>query len=239
MRRTPQVGQDAGMLTALAQLAGTVLRGGFAILLRLRHPRPIHAHGVVLEGHLRWSGQHTRSGITWIDDAPLQEVAVVARVSRSVGLPAWLPDVIGLALRVDDDGGPADVELASTGIAVPSRFALIPHLSPARAVLTCVLPYRGASGPVLVGALPRTPGDLPADPEALAAVLRATPWRLRLCFATPSGRWHPFAELTLRTAPDQDDRELRFDAVRRMLPGADAYPWVRMLRQPSYRLTQG
>lgn len=227
----------------LARPVGSALAAAFALAQRLRHPRPIHSRGVVLRGEFRRLPDATSAGIAFIDDAPTGPVPVVARVSRSLGLPAPWPDIVGLAFRVDtaawDRGGPAsadgvaDVELASTGWNVPARFGLLPHRRPERARLGTLLPYRGGRGPVLL--IARTASGRPpaTDPRELADA-PDTPWILTLGHATPAGAWHPFARLDLRLDPDQDARGLRFDAVRRPIPGAGSYAWVRAARQPSY-----
>lgn len=237
----------------VAALLGVALRGVFAVLHLFRHPRPIHSRGLVLRGEVRRTGATVPSGIAWIDDhdapmpdgsgiprsdAPGGSVPVRARVSRSVGLPSWLPDVIGLALRVDIDGRPADIELSSSARGVPGRFLLAPRWSASGAIFSTLLPYRGDAGPVLVSALSSAPDTLPAKLTDLRRELAARPWRLTLAFATPSGPWHPFADVILRADDDQDDADLRFDAVRRSLPGAGWYRWIRVLREPSYRLVQ-
>lgn len=221
-----------------------MLRALFAGLLLLRRPRPIHVRGRVLEGHITWLPGAEPSGIAWVDDAPSAPVAVVARLSRSVGLPWLLPDVIGLALRIHAGDGPADIELASTGRGVPGRFALAVHRSASRAWFGTLFPYRSPGGPVLIGARQVSDGILPARGDMLDAVLTRVGWRLRLYHATPTGLWHPFADVSLRMRAGQDDagqddEALRFDSVRNALPGAGTYAWVRSLRQPSYRLVQG
>lgn len=221
-----------------AAFGGAVLRAFFAAMLRVRRPRPIHAQGLVLEGEVSWVGSGARAGISWIDQAPDEPARVVGRVSRSVGLPSWAPDVIGLALRVQTPTGPADLELASTGFGVPGRFLLAPCRRPTEAPYGTLMPYRGERGPILLAARSEPGQDLPADLPGMAAALRARPWRLRLYFAAPTGKWHRFADVVLRYAGDPDDPHLRFDAVRRPIPGAGTYRWVRLLRQPSYRLVQ-
>ncbi|HEX5858876.1 MAG TPA: hypothetical protein VFY91_12285 [Microbacterium sp.] len=221
-----------------ARFAGELLRLLFRAILLLRRPRPIHSRGRVLRGELTWLEGAVPSGIRWIDEPPDGSVPVVARLSRSVGLPAALPDVIGLALRVDAGGRPADIELASTGLGIPSRFLLTLHRSPSRARFGTLLPYRSPRGAVLVCALPDPADVLPAGGDALDGAL-ARGWRLRVCHATATGRWHPFAMLSLRPAEEQDDAGLRFDAVRHPLPGAETYPWARALREPSYDLVRG
>jgi hypothetical protein len=208
------------------------------VILLVRHPKPIHARGVVLTGALTWHGRTELSGLRWIDEPPSHRRAVTARVSRSIGLPPQLPDIVGLAVRIDDDDGFADLELASTGFGVPSRFWLVPHRSPSRARFTVLLPYRTARGAVLIAARTLTPQDLPAQTALLSQRLDVEPWRLRLYWARPGGRWRAFADLELRHPGGSIDADLRFDAVRHPLPGAGTYDWVRALRQPAYRRAQ-
>lgn len=234
------------MIDRLAAVAGVLLRAAFAVIMLVRRPRPIHSRGLVLRGELAWSAAAHSSGIRWIDDARAGTgadgagtVPVAARLSRSVGLPFALPDVIGLALRVPAADGDADVEFASTGTGVPGRFLLAPRRAPTRAAFSTVIPYRTPAGPVLLGAQSATAEMLPTELGELAERLRSRPWRLRLFFASPTGLWHPFADLTLRTADDQDDSALRFDPVIRPLPGTTSYRWARLARQPSYRQAQG
>ena len=227
-----------GKAERLARVAGGVLKSVFGAIMLVRRPRPIHAAGIVLGGEMTWLGTSATSGISWIDDAPSAAVPVTARMSRSVGLPVPLPDVIGLGLRVTTDGAFADLLLASTGIGVPGRFAPIPHRSPSRATFGTLIPYRSPRGPILICARPVPMRMLPRDLRGIADALAFEPWRLRLYFSTPTGRWHAFAELTLRTSADQDDRALRFDAQRNALPGATSYRGEWLVRQPSYRLAQ-
>ena len=227
----------------LARAIGELLGHGFAAARRLRHPRPIHSRGVVLSGRMQWIPDAAPAGISFVDAAPAEPVPVVARVSRSLSLPAPLPDVLGLAVRFDaagwngPDGGtkpaPADLEFASTGWSVPARFVLLARRKAERARLGTLLPYRGRWGAVLLVARTRSGAPAATDPGELPAV-DETPWVLTLGHASALGPWHPFALLELRLDPDQDDRGLRFDAVRRPIPGARAYAWVRAVRQPSY-----
>jgi hypothetical protein len=216
-------------------VAGLILRAVFAVMLLVRRPRPIHVRGVVYEGVVTWMPEVRRSGVAWIDQPVGHEERVTARASRSLGLPPALPDVIGLSLRAQTENGPADLELASTGVGVPGRFLLSPRRSPVRATLGTLLPYRGARGAVLICA--RTPASLESSAQGRPGPA-PSPWTLRLYWAAPRGSWFPFAEVTLERALQSDDPTLRFDAVRRPLPGAGTYTWTRLLREPSYRLVQ-
>lgn len=231
------------MLDRVAAVAGTALRGVFSLILQVRRPRPIHPHGLVLTGEATWIDGSEPTGIGWIDDVPAEPRKVRARLSRSVGLPSRMPDVLGLALRFDGDDGDhggehVDVLLASTGIGFPSRFLLAPRRSATRATFGSLLPYRSPRGPVLICARSVPPRSIPADIEALRQALRMDPWRVRLYHASPAGKWRPFAELLLRPTPELDSAELRFDPVGHSLPTSVIYPWVRRLREPSYRKAQ-
>jgi len=130
----------------IASLTGTVLKALFSGLVRLRHPRPVHPHGVALTGEMRWLGP-SASGIAWVDEPP-------------------------------------------------------------------------------------------SEPSALAAALRETPWRLRLHVAAPTGRWHPFAELTLRHETGALDTSERIDVGAHVPPGATVASWIHAIRDPSYREVQ-
>jgi hypothetical protein len=218
---------------------GAAFRVVFRGILVLRRPRPIHQHGTVLEGRIRWMDGEQRSGIGWVDAPPPdRSVTVVARLSRSIGLAPGLPDVFGVALRTTEGGtAPADLEFAMTGRRWPLRFVLWPRLRPSSGFYGTLLPYRGPRGLVLLGARPG-PRRLPAGGAALDAALDERDWTLTLAWATPRGPWRAFAVLTLRRRADQEDHRLRFDAVRRMLPGAGVPAWVRAVREPSYALAQ-
>jgi hypothetical protein len=226
-----------------SRVAGRGLELVFRVLKVVRPRRPIHPEGVRLVGTLRRFPLTERSGIAWIDDGGSDEVC--GRFSRSVGLPGMFPDIPGLALRLGGPEATSDILLSSTGAGVPGRFVLVPRFSAATGTLTSMMPYRGPSGPVLLGA--RTvPTDgrrttsgielrLPLDPEGFRDVLRWQDWVLQLGWAPPTGRWVPFGTLTLGLDPVQDDTGLRFDPVLHELPGAGTYGWARRLREPSYR----
>ena len=123
-------------------VVGRALALVFLGVQRVRHPRPIHPRGLPLTGSVHWMPRSTRSGIRWIDDpAAGERQPLEGRLSRSIGLPAPLPDVIGLALRMQTPEGPADIELASTGSGVPLRFTLLLRSRPSPGVYGTLVPY--------------------------------------------------------------------------------------------------
>ncbi|WP_238439572.1 hypothetical protein [Microbacterium sp. JZ31] len=192
----------------------------------------------MLTGQATWIRDAAPSAVGWIDDVRGKPVEVTARLSRGVGLPDNLPDVLGLALRLHDNDRHADVLLSSTGIGFPFRFVLVPRRSATGATFGSLLPYRSSRGPVLICARSVPSRVLPADLEGLRRSLQEQPWQVRLYHAAPTGRWHPFADVLLRPAAEPDSAELRFDPVGHPLPGYTTYSWVRRLREPSYRAAQ-
>jgi hypothetical protein len=205
-----------------AEIAGRVLAAAFAGIRVLRRPRPIHPNGAVHVGHVNWVNPGGRkSGISWIDAPPASgRQEVIVRVSRSIGLPSALPDVIGLAFKFMTERGAADLELASSWLGQPNRFMLRPSRSLGGA-FGSLMPYRGDVGPVLLSARPKHRDD--------------KVWQLDLFHATPTSTWCRFAEVSLATKSLPDTPELRFDPIVNPLPGTTAYDWTRRLRQRSYR----
>lgn len=71
----------------------------------------------------------------------LSSLAGAARFSRSLGLPAPFPDILGLALRLPDGGRPADLLFPTTGLSVPGRkrhMGADPQLRPSRRPVAAV-----------------------------------------------------------------------------------------------------
>jgi hypothetical protein len=199
-----------------ADAGGTALATVVRALAAVRPAaKPFHPRGTVLRGLLTRHGGAEPSGVPWLDEAGEDEVLV--RLSRAVGLPRPLPDIFGLALRVPGarDGRPSDLLLATTGRAVPTRFLLTWHREGHQRVFTSLLPYRSASGPVVLGAR------------------RTNDEHYELAWARPTGGWTVFGRLTLGEEPG-DDEPVSFDPVEHPLPGLDNYDWVRRLRRPSY-----
>jgi hypothetical protein len=233
----------------MAGLASSVIGKGFEVVFRgikhVRRHRPIHSRGLRLDGEVVVHAHGLTSGVSWMDQPGTN--AATARISRSVGTPDGLPDVVGLALRFHHDDGNAsgtvpstfsDVLLSSTGWAVPGRFLLVPHLGVSSAPLTTMMPYRGEAGPVLLGARTLSPAGLPASLRGFSRALGAGPWHLGLFFARPLGGWQRFGTLTLRLSPEAEEKDLRFDAVLHPLAGARTYEWARKVREPSYALSR-
>ena len=105
LRRLETVAADAS-----GHLLSTVIRGVAAVRPARK---PLHPRGTVLRARLHRRGTAPASGVPWLDETGTDDVIV--RVSQAIGLPQWLPDIQGLAVRFDPDGVPGDLLFATTG----------------------------------------------------------------------------------------------------------------------------
>ncbi len=202
------------MPTLLASGAGKLLAGITRGIAALRPAsKPLHPAGSVRRGVLVRHGVDTPTGVPWLDEPGTDDVLL--RWSRAIGLPAPLPDIHGLAVRLVHPGRPpGDLLLATTGWSRLTRVVLLPGLSRWRP-MTSLLPYATPSGAVLLGALPG---------ERATSLHVASPW----------GPWQLFAELHEVEGPGADE-QIDFDPVENPLPGLPFPPWVRRLREPAYQ----
>jgi hypothetical protein len=201
---------ETSVADASGELLSTVIRGVAAI-----RPagKPLHPRGTVVRGRLDRHGTDARSGVPWLDEAGSTDV--LARLSQAVGLPTWLPDIQGLALRIDAGGSPGDLLFATTGHGRLTRFLLTPSRHFGRP-MTTLLPYRTPTGAVLLGAE------------------RTDDTTFGLSWATVGGPWRPFADLWLQPHGEDGEPEISFDPMLNLVPGLEPYEWVRRLREPSY-----
>lgn len=207
-------------LTRACTCLGRALGGVFYLVgrARLGHIKALHPRGEVWPGVLTRRHPTKRTGVAWLDEPGRDEVVV--RRSRSAGLPAPLPDVLGLAVRVPlGSGGHGDLLLASTWpgrwgryVARPAwRYDAVPYCS--------LFPYRTALGPLVLGAVP--------VPERRD--------HYELVWARPTGPWQPFGTLVTASAQGEPaDTEVTFDPVLHVLPGLEAYGCAAELRRYAY-----
>lgn len=204
---------SGGVLDAASNGGGLLLAATASVMALVRRPaKPLHPRGDVCRGTLHRDGGGD-SGVPFLDTAGRDEVVV--RRSRAAGLPRWLPDVHGLAIRVPVGDGHGDLLLATTGLGRVGRFVLTFARAPDSRPLTTLLPYRSPTGPLLLAA------------EALG------PYRYRLSWAHGTGPWLVFGHLVVEAG--HGDGEITFDPVVNHLPGLAPYGWAALLREPAYR----
>jgi hypothetical protein len=215
-------------VTALSDGAGRVVAGPIGALARWRGGKPMHPRGAVSEAVLERTGSDT--GVAWLD-AVATEPAVV-RLSRGAGLPAPLPDLLGLAVRLPSGGAPVDLLLTTSGRGPVSRVLPIPRRD-AAAVYSSIMAYRSDAGSLRLVAFPRA-DEVPSEPAPLAGAVAREGLRFTLAAARGPGRWRPFATLTLTAPVPGLDPDVRFDAVQNPPPGLVADGPMARFRAPSY-----
>lgn len=160
----------------------------FCALSAARGKRAFHPRGDGFDAELEVDRPiHRYDGIPMLSERRTHPARV--RLSRAIGIPRPLPDILGLAFRVET--GPQDFLLVSSAQPPALRHLLLPTRGGfGDNSYSTILPYRIAEGDLrLVGALPV--GPLEYD----------------IALAPLSGGWHRFARLRLRAALPADETE--------------------------------
>jgi hypothetical protein len=218
----------------LASTAGRAVALAFGALTRVTGDKPLHPHGVLFDAVLERTGPDRPVGVGWVDRPGRDDVLV--RLSRGVGLPGWLPDLLGFALRVpgalDEEAGapPVDLLLSSAGRGPVTRQVPALHRH-ATGTYGSLMSYRTTFGPLALAAFPQGSG-VPATREALVADGAGT--RFTLAAARGRGEWRPFGTVELRAPAEPPDPDLHFDAMRYPPPGLVASGAMARFRRPSY-----
>lgn len=191
----------------------------------VRSARIFHPRGVLFDGTARLEEDR------WPDAAP-DTVPIQARLSRGIGLPQPLPDVLGLAVRVQLPGGPWDLLLASSY--VPARVVLAPARSWASARYSTLAGYRRARerSPFWFFAVPE--GRQPDHRAAIADL--APPLSFAVFLARAGGRPVPAGVFQLeRRVPRDDDAQPSFDPVLNRPQEVAMWPaWLATMRRAAY-----
>jgi hypothetical protein len=190
----------------------------------------MHPRGAVFDAVLERHGSPAFEGVPWLE-ATATDSAVV-RLSRGAGLPAPLPDLLGMAVRLAGPGGPVDLLLTSTGRSALGRLLPVPRRDSA-AVYSSIMAYRSDAGSVRLAALPEDHG-VPSDPGPLAGAVARDDLLFVLAAARGLRPWQPFARLTLTRPVPQLDPDVRFDAVQHPPPGLVPDGPMARFRAPAY-----
>lgn len=200
-----------------------------------RGKRAFHPHGVGFAAVLRPTGPGGHGAA-----ALEREAEAVVRLSRSLGLPEWLPDPCGLGLRIPDAHGPAhhqDLLLASSGTAPVARHAVLPARGFLDRPYSTLLPYRLHGRLVVICARAVTAGK----PGPLLRELRARDAagiEFEIAIAGLRGPLTPVARLSLRERiADEEIERLELDPANTG-GGLELAGFLNRLRVPSYRGSQ-
>ncbi|TFV62192.1 phosphodiesterase [Geodermatophilus sp. DF01-2] len=219
-------------MSDLLATAGRAVAVPLGALARWRRGKPMHPRGVVLEAVLERSGGPAGWGVPWLAGAGEQEALV--RLSRGAGLPAPLPDLLGLAVRLPGPQSPVDLLLSTSGRGRLTRWVPVLRRD-AAATFTSIMGYRSAAGPVFLAALPGpASGPVTAEPGPVVAAARAGRLAYTLAAARGTGAWQPFGRLRLHGPVPGVDPDLRFDAVRNPPPDLVPDGPMARFRAPAY-----
>ena len=180
----------------------------FRAAATLRRGRVFHPRGVCFQAELVVAaGGGIGAGAELLSKAG--RYAAIARISRGGGLPEPLPDVLGLAFRLEEPYGPGSRQdfLLATGAGPPlARNLLVPSTRGyGSATYSSLFPHRLGRETRLIGALPsprRT--DLRTFEDLRLAASELT---FRVCAATATGPWRQFATLHLGAELAADECE--------------------------------
>jgi hypothetical protein len=180
----------------------------YRTLSRLRGKRSFHPFGLGFTGRVVPAGGSAPK-VPGLE----RDREVLVRLSRALGLPEWLPDPCGLAIRAPDAHGPGrhqDFLLVSSALPPGGRHTILPSRGFADLPYSTVLPYRLRGKTVLFAA--RALGPRPGP--KLEDLSREGPiaFEFELKIAGVTGGWQSFGRLALerRLPPEQTER-LGFD----------------------------
>lgn len=214
----------------IADLAALPFQAGSAI----RGRRFFHPAGVLAQGRLERVAPPSRG-------VPVVSSDVVARISKAAGTPGFLPDFIGLAIRlIDDESGaaPWDILLVSAlSGALTRAFALRPAMSWNNQSMTTLMPYRYRNEVWWLRA--RTSAEIDGPGLSLGSIRRQLERgeiSVAMDQARGTGTYEPLARLTLtEVLSSAADERISFDPVTNRAPDLALAPgWLADLRARAY-----
>jgi hypothetical protein len=128
----------------------------FQALSAARGKRAFHPEGVVHEAVFAPWARSSPSGVELLDGG---ERPLLVRLSRALGLPDRVPDILGFAMRFTDAYGPGrhqDILCVTSWDAPPLHHALVPATGLTTRPYSSLLPFEVAGDVRLFGVLPRS-----------------------------------------------------------------------------------
>lgn len=244
------IGEAAELLSLPFRPAGAVTDALVATAAflgaRLRGARLFHPAGRVFRGTLTVPGRPDGYfGAPLLDEEGSYKAVV--RLSKGTSTPGGLPDILGLAVRVQDPPGATgrslDLALFTTATEPVLRQVLPLPRGQFVAAYGSLLPYLIGGRVRLIAALPDVPyRGRSAGLEELEDLVAGPGLRFQLAVATAASDWLPFARLSLHLRrPDEEDPNgdnLCFNPVSNSLPTFRPIGLLQALRGPAYEGSQ-
>jgi hypothetical protein len=205
----------------ISDIAALPVRFGSAV----RNRRLFHPVGVLAEGTLERLAPRG-------EGLPIASGDVIGRVSKAIGLPGAVPDIAGLAWRMQPDGpAPWDVLLAST---VRNRLLLAPVTRWTGLTLSSLMPFRHKGGVWWIRARLTTEINVPGLPlEAIRSHLRSTGVEFLVEQAAGTSAFLPLARVSFREPHKAD---IAFDPILNTISSVQPMPqWLTNFRRAAYR----
>jgi len=211
----------------------TPVTAGFRRLAQLRHARGFHPDGRMGRGLLVVSEPDSALGRV----LGTTDHSVTTRLSRGVGLPGHLPDVLGLAVRVERGEEPIDLLFTTTGGGRWGKCLILPTTRWTARPFSTVMPYAahdpqtGAHEHTLIALTP-TEDRLPdASLETLEGIDAEHP--LVFDVQESHGGWRSVGRLVIQQTTG--DEALPFDPVLHADPRLHPVRFLSSVREAAYR----
>jgi hypothetical protein len=211
-----------------SDIAALPLQVGSAV----RHRRVFHPIGVLARGRLERTSPPG-------EGLPIESAEVTARVSKAIGSPGALPDLIGLAIKMPPQAFAAtgwDLLLASAGSGLLTRFALRPTLTWGGTAMTTLMPLKYEDGWWWVQARMTSELDGGLSVETVTEAIENGGVTFDLHQAHGTGGFEPLATLTLtEVVPTDEHHDVNFDPTRNSAPDVKLGPeWLTQIRERAY-----
>jgi len=220
----------------LARLAAVPTSAALGAAGFVRRARPFHPAGIAFVG--TW----TAADDTLSPLEPSRPWPVVVRLSKGVGLPGRVPDVLGLAIRIVDlrgSGEHQDLLLASSGSDGWRRHLLWPTSDHGEAEYSSLLPYQTPLGEGILWARARLADGAPTPHSLEEAAERAQRGELDFVVGVVTeSRDHLLGEVKIDERLDPETAEaLRFDPMNARPDLCPSGP-LQQFREQAYRVSQ-
>ncbi len=211
----------------------------FYTLSHIRGKRVFHPYGVVCSGTLTIF-PNAQSAVPAQLFQESKSLPIYVRLSSGLGLPSFLPDLLGCAIRILDCYGLDKHQdfLCITASKLPIlRHALLPTQHFWHLPYTTILTYHVQKASLMFAVFPpSSPSSLPR--HNIQKLSEQLPLSLPFAVATPLGDWTIIGEITLQTIlPDNANKTLSFNPWN---TGSDLQPagFLNLLRRDTYKASQ-